>query len=113
MAQLPVDCLDEIFEYLYDHFTLRNFRQNLWRTDWSLYPRNYIILIPFLPNESKEVLYENGIIISTPTSKHSMFNYTAFCKDLSIYYINDDIGKRLQFEGIENWKSRAYIVKCL
>ena len=27
-----------------------------------------IILIPLLPNESKEVLYENGIIISTPTS---------------------------------------------
>src|SRR5207248_10013172 len=29
----------------------------LWRTNCSLYSRNYIILIPFLPNESKEVLY--------------------------------------------------------
>ena len=81
----------------------------LWRTNCSLYSRNYIILIPFLPKK----FYENGIIISTPTSKHSMLNYTAFCKDLSIYYINDDIGKRLQFEGNENRKSRVYVVKCL
>src|SRR3954453_11877741 len=98
MSQLSADCLDEIFECLYedkDRFTLHSCLlvnrlwceisvRILWRTDWPNYARNYSILIACLPNESKEVLHDNEIVISTPTSKPPMFNYTAFCKDISI-----------------------------
>ncbi len=49
--------------------------------------QNYNTLIACLPNESKEILYKNGIIISTPTSKPLLFNYVTFIKSLSIYEI--------------------------
>ncbi|GBC53562.2 hypothetical protein GLOIN_2v1876960 [Rhizophagus irregularis DAOM 181602=DAOM 197198] len=42
-------------------------------------------LIANLPNESKNLLYENKIFISTPTlNSSSLFNYAEFCKVLSI-----------------------------
>jgi hypothetical protein len=44
---------------------------------------NFNTLISCLPNESKEILSENKIIISTPTL-NPMFNYASFCKVLSI-----------------------------
>jgi len=40
-------------------------------------------LIACLPNESKEILYKNGIIISSPILKPPLFNYVAFIKNLS------------------------------
>src|SRR6266498_1235696 len=46
--------------------------------------QNYNTLIACLPNESKEILYENEIIISTPTSK-PLFNYVTFIKSLSMF----------------------------
>jgi hypothetical protein len=45
-------------------------------------------LVACLSNESKELLFRNGIFISTPTSKPPLFNYAAFCKVLSISGIN-------------------------
>src|SRR6266540_807890 len=35
------------------------------------------ILIACLPNESKDLLYENKIFIPTPTSKPPLFNYVS------------------------------------
>ncbi|CAG8483238.1 9294_t:CDS:2 [Funneliformis caledonium] len=85
--QLPSDCLNEIFEYLKDETDLRSCllvnRQwcevtvrILWRNI-----QNYNILISCLPEESKENLCKNGIII---TSKPPLFNYITFIKSLSI-----------------------------
>src|SRR6266496_5143882 len=96
MSQLPADCLNEIFEYLEDdqstlhscilvnrswcEISVRIF----WRDVFNYNISNFSTLIACLPRESKEVLYENGIIISTPTSKSPTFNYASFCKVLSI-----------------------------
>ncbi len=96
--QLPADCLNEVFKHLEDKVTLHSCLsvnrlwceisvQVLWRNIW-----NYNTLIACLPNESKEVLCKNEIIISTPTSKHLLFNYTTFIKSISI----DDIDKKIK-----------------
>ncbi|RIA83894.1 hypothetical protein C1645_833097 [Glomus cerebriforme] len=96
MVQLPVDCLNEIFEYLEDdiitlHSCLLVNRlwcevslKIFWRNVEKYHDSNFHTLIACLPNESKEILYKNGIIISNPTSKPPMFNYASFCKVLSI-----------------------------
>src|SRR5215210_4317097 len=94
MSKLPVDCLNEIFECLEeDKITLHSCLlvnrlwcevsvRILWTSVW-----NYDTLIAYLPNESKEILYKNGIIPSIPTSKPPLFNYIEFIKNLEI----DDI----------------------
>ncbi|RIA97845.1 hypothetical protein C1645_871085 [Glomus cerebriforme] len=96
MAQLPTDCLNEIFEYLEDdmvnlHSCLLVNRlwckvsvRIFWRDASNFRDSNFRTLIACLPNESKEILYKNGIVISIPTSKSPMFNYATFCKVLSI-----------------------------
>src|SRR5436190_18146438 len=90
MSQLYADCLYEIFEYLEDDkVTLRSclLVNHLWsevsvRILWRSI-RNYNTLIACLPNESKEILYREGIITSTLASKPPMFNYVSFCRYLS------------------------------
>ncbi len=89
--QLPADCLNEIFEYLEDKVDLYSclLVNRLWcevsvRILWTNI-QNYKTLIACLPNESKEILYKNDIIISTPTSKPLLFNYVTFIKNLSIF----------------------------
>src|SRR5256885_15794785 len=96
MSQLPTDCLNEIFEYLEDdkttlhsclsvnHLWCKVSVRILWRRDWSHSLMSFSTLIACLPNESKEILHENGIITLAPTSKPPLFNYAAFCKVLSI-----------------------------
>src|ERR1043165_8527905 len=108
MSQLPTDCLSEIFEYLEDdkitlHSCLLVNRlwcevavRILWRNVWNYSTINFRTLIACLPNESKEILHENGITISTPISKPPMFNYAAFCKILSINRVNYIIGMLLR-----------------
>src|SRR5947199_444487 len=78
MSQFPADCLNEIF------VSVRIF----WRNVWNYSVSNFSTLIACLPNESKEILYENGIIISTPISKSPTFNYASFCKVISIDHVN-------------------------
>ena len=98
MSQLPVDCLNEIFECLEeDKSTLHSclLVNRLWcevsvRILWKSV-LNCNTLIACLSNESKEILHENGIIIPTPTSKPPLFNYIVFIKNLEI----DNIIKRL------------------
>ena len=96
MPQLSIDCLNKIFEYLEeDKATLRSCLlvnrlwcnisvRILWRSVW-----NYDTLIACLPNESKEILYKNGIIESNSTSKPPLFNYIEFIKFLKIDFIID------------------------
>src|ERR1051325_892843 len=98
MSQLPIDCLNEIFEYLEeDGFTLHLclLVNRLWcevsvRILWRSI-RNYNTLIACLPNESKEILTRNGIITSTLVAP--MFNYPSFCKVLSVSNVNNEIDK--------------------
>src|SRR3954447_14501404 len=100
MSTLPADCLNEIFEYLEeDEFTLYSclLVNRLWcqvsvRILWRNI-RNYNTLIACLPNESKEILHKEGIIISTSNTKPLMFNYASFCKILPVKQVNDNIGR--------------------
>src|SRR5436305_203639 len=99
MPQLLADCLEEIFEYLEnDKATLRSCLlvnhlwceiavRILWRNSLKYNAKTYNTLIACLPNESKEILHNSGIIIPTLTSEPPMFNYATFCKNLSIYNI--------------------------
>ncbi|RIA90186.1 hypothetical protein C1645_823686 [Glomus cerebriforme] len=106
-CQLTTDCLNEIFEYLNDKKTLHSCLlvnrlfckisiRILWRDIFNIkYTTAYkhipkvssailSTLVACLSNESKELLFKNGIFISTPTSKPPLFNYPKFCKVLSI-----------------------------
>jgi hypothetical protein len=106
--QLPADCLNEIFEHLgKDRFALHSCLlvnrlwceisvRILWRNIWDFKTSSYqqhtklsilSTLFACLPNESKELLHNNKIFISTPTLKQPLFNYAAFCKVISIYEI--------------------------
>ena len=107
--QLPTDCLNEIFEHLEEYPTsLRScllvnrfwcriavgiLWKNIWNFPKSTYSRPCALsilstLIACLPNESKNLLYENGISILTPTPKSPLFNYISFIKALSFSNIN-------------------------
>jgi hypothetical protein len=120
MSQLPADCLNEIFDYLEeDKFTLHSCLlvnrlwcevsvRILWKNVW-----NYKTLIACLPKESKEILYENKIIITTTKSKSPLFDYTTFIKNLSIYNVHDMIKNILQnYQSItpQNLNYKKYIV---
>src|SRR5204863_2980440 len=102
MSQLPADCLNEIFEYLEDDkVTLRSCSlvNRLWcevsvRILWRRI-RNYNTLIACLPNESKEILFKNGIVTSMSASRPLMFNYASFCKALSTHEVNGYIKQLL------------------
>ncbi len=50
-----------------------------------------MILYLLLPNESKEVLYKIGFILSTSTSKPPLFNYVTFIKKISISEIKKSL----------------------
>ncbi|PKC67344.1 hypothetical protein RhiirA1_458553 [Rhizophagus irregularis] len=107
LPTLPTDCLNNIVEFLENdkdslHSCLLVNRlwckvsvRILWRDLWdnkerSLRMASSILstLIACLPNKSKEILFKNGIFISTPTSKSPLFDYTAFCQVLLICEIN-------------------------
>ena len=102
-CQLPVDCLNGIFEYLQeDKAALRSclLVNRLWcevsvQILWTNI-QNYNTLIACLPHESKEFLHKNEIIILAPTSKPPLFNYVAFIKSLSIKETNIKIENLLK-----------------
>ncbi|GBB88023.1 hypothetical protein RclHR1_14540002 [Rhizophagus clarus] len=110
-CQLPVDCINEILEYLekdkgslyscilvnrlWCEITVRI----LWRNIWIVNPVGYEkrlkmessilnALISCLPNKSKKYLHEKGILNLTQISRTSLFDYASFCKVLSIHGIN-------------------------
>ncbi|PKC70344.1 hypothetical protein RhiirA1_454910 [Rhizophagus irregularis] len=101
MSQLNIDCLNEIFKYIDDDdiVTLSSCLlvnqlwcqvsvRILWRNVSNYNTSNFNTLIACLPNESKKILNENGINISTPNSKFLTFNYSTFCKILSINQVH-------------------------
>ncbi|RIA87278.1 hypothetical protein C1645_827987 [Glomus cerebriforme] len=118
--QLPADCLNEIFEYLEDdritlhscllvnHLYCEVAVRILWRNVLNFqYLRHKLFLkyvplsiistlVACLPKESKDLLHNNGIYISTPTSKPPLFNYPSFCKYLSVDKIDQTIEHILQ-----------------
>ncbi|PKY16065.1 hypothetical protein RhiirB3_520906 [Rhizophagus irregularis] len=108
-CQLTADCLSEILEYLEeDKLTLHSCLlvnrlwckisvRILWRNIWNFKKQKRPLrvassilstLIACLPNESKELLHKNNIFILPPTPKPPLFNYSSFCKVLSIYEID-------------------------
>src|ERR1043166_2684200 len=120
MSKLPVDCLNEIFEYLEDDAdTLRSclLVNRLWcevsvRILWRKI-RNYNTLIACLPDESKEILSRNGIVSSTLASKPPMFNYSSFCKVLSVSRVYEEIDQLLenqQLASSQNFKDAVTVV---
>src|SRR4051794_28267297 len=125
MPQLPADCLYEIFENLKDYkVTLHSCLlvnrlwskvavRILWRNGWDYNVTHFSTLVACLPNESKEILNKNGIIISTPTSNPPMFNYASFCKVLSINrfnYMMDKLLKSQQLISLQNLDNNIFIV---
>src|ERR1051325_3210123 len=117
MSKLSFDCLNEIFECLEkDKVTLYSCLlvnrlwcevsvRILWTSVW-----NYDTLIACLPDESKEILYKNGIITSTSTSKPPLFNYVEFIRNLEI----DNIIKNTLKNTLENYKSATpKNLKCM
>ncbi|RIA99345.1 hypothetical protein C1645_811584 [Glomus cerebriforme] len=108
MAQLPDDCLTDIFEHLKDdtktlyscllvnHLWCDASVRICWRYVWKFKNSHFRTLIACLPNTSKEILYKNGIIIPIPTSKPPMFNYAKFCKNLCTCSIHFGLMKLLK-----------------
>jgi hypothetical protein len=107
LQQLPVECLNDIFEYLEDDkITLYSCMlvnrlyckiavEILWRNvldisigfkySYKLHASLSIFntLIAFLPKESKDFLHKNGIYFITSTQKLPLFNYPSFCSFIS------------------------------
>src|SRR5437764_7785494 len=110
MSQLPVDCLNEIFQCLEkDKITLHSclLVNRLWcevsvRILWRSV-RNYNTLIACLPNDSKEILSRNGIITSTSASRPPMFNYASFCKVLLTYEVNRQLVNQQYHSSLHNF----------
>ncbi|RGB27035.1 hypothetical protein C1646_769634 [Rhizophagus diaphanus] len=106
MVQLPIDCMNQIFEYFtHDSQTLISclLVNRYWcKATVGIYwkeIRNYKTLIACLPNESKEILNNNGILI--PTS-NPLFNYASFCKSLSLGVIICNIERFLEKQMVQN-----------
>ncbi|GBB85337.1 hypothetical protein RclHR1_01190013 [Rhizophagus clarus] len=135
-STFSADCLHEIFEHLEEDKTAlyscslvnrlwcKISVKILWRNIWnykviyqqpSLRAVSSILstLIACLPDKSKELLHQNNIFISTPTSKSPLFNYAAFCKVLSICGIGKIVDNVLR-NGIPDnspsLKNKYYII---
>ncbi|EXX53187.1 uncharacterized protein OCT59_017840 [Rhizophagus irregularis] len=128
---LQVDCLCEVFEYLEDDrptlyscllvnrlwckISVRILWRNIWNFD--IYQKDSLrvatsilsTLIACLPNESKELLHENNIFISTPTFNPPLFNYARFCKVLSIDVVDDIINEVLPENRISHLATNEII----
>ena len=121
MSQLNADCLNEIFEYLEnENKTLRSCLlvnrlwcevaiRILWRNSKNYCSLDFRTLISCLPNKSKEILRNNDIIISTPTSKPPMFNYASFCKILSIHEVRNMIEQLLKDQQFISWNLKNVV----
>src|ERR1044071_2912261 len=131
-CQLPFDCLNEILECLeHDKVSLHSCLlvnrlwceisvRILWRDIWSfndtVAPQYQLdvslqiirTLAACLPDKSKVFLYKNGIFISIPTWRPSLFNYASFCKVLSIHKIDRMIQQFFEKRRFINSRSLNY-----
>ncbi|GBC08759.1 hypothetical protein RclHR1_08360005 [Rhizophagus clarus] len=137
-SQLSFDCLNKILECLEeDKVTLHScllvnrlwFRVSveiLWKNIWNFkcidsQPHDldfslkiFKTLISFLPNESIDFLYENGISIPTPTLKSPLLNYISFIKVVSISHLivgNVSYNKILNGDSTKNCLIAQEILK--
>src|SRR6266542_4888605 len=133
VCQLPTDCLNEIFEYLEEYkislrscllvnclwceVAVRILWRNIWNFQYSLHYNPYRTHVPLailstliacLPNESKNLLNKNGILIQTPTSKTPLLNYISFIQILSIRRIDQIIEDALKYQPINTLQSLNY-----
>src|SRR6266498_2745570 len=134
--QLPIDCLIEILEYLEeDQNSLRSCLlvnrfwckvavKILWKNVWNLQYNNLpnrkhvplsilSTLISCLPNDSRYLLYVNGINIPTPTPKSPLFNYISFIKVLLFYKIEFMIKIGLNHQQINSSQSLNLVLQEL
>ena len=136
--QLPTDCLNEIFEHLEEYptslkscllanrFWCKIAVRILWRNVWNVPNDVYYksdrrcralsilsTLISCLPNESKNLLYENEISILIPTLKSPLFNYISFIKSLSFYNLEYVVGNALNYQQINTSKNKYLVIKEL
>src|SRR5688572_7632120 len=135
--QLHTDCLNEIFEHLegyptslrscllVNRFWCKIAVRILWKNVWNVpnsmnYEyRKYVplsilsTLIACLPNESKNLLYENGISILTPTSKSPLFNYISFIKALSFSNIEFVVDVTLNKKQINTPTNKHLVIQEL
>ncbi|PKY27836.1 hypothetical protein RhiirB3_529475 [Rhizophagus irregularis] len=131
LTTLPFDCLHEIIEYFEkDRITLHSCLlvnrllceisvKILWGDikDISSYKTSSLsffnTIIACLPNESKELIFNNEIFISKPTLQSPLFNYAKFCKKLSITdiskIINYSLGNELTINQI-NIEDKKYLI---
>ena len=85
----------------------------------NTYPKPYAFfpilstLIACLSNESKNLLYENGISIRIPTPKSPLFNYISFIKALSFYNIEYVVGSALNSQQINTSKNKYLVIQEL
>ena len=120
MCRLPIDCLNEILEYLEDKVTLHSCLlvdrlwcevsvRILWRSVW-----NYNTLVACLPTKSKEVLYKNEIVIQFPYPKSPLFNYVSFLRRISIDEIDRKIASILRNKHpVTSKQSRSHLASWL
>src|SRR5688572_16673899 len=140
--QLPTDCLNEIFEHLEEYpiflrscllvnrfwckIAVRILWKNVWNLPNSMYygsmfygHRQYAplsilsTLIACFPNESKNLLYENGISIPIPTPKSPLFNYISFIKALSFSNIKYVVEITLSKQQIYTSKNKYLVIQEL
>ena len=131
------DCLNEIFEHLEGYPTslrscllvnrfwckiaVRILWKNVWNDPDSMHHghRKYAqlsilsTLIACLPNKSKNLLYENGISILTPTPKSPLFNYISFIKALSFSNIKYVVEVTLNNQQINTSKNNYLVIQEL
>ncbi|PKC10845.1 hypothetical protein RhiirA5_498169 [Rhizophagus irregularis] len=110
-SQLTVDCLNRIFKcleedkvnlhscLLVNRFWCRASVEILWKNIWifkfvdssphdlDVSLKVFETLVAFLPNESIDFLFENGISIPTTNQRSPLFNYVSFIKVLSIPHL--------------------------
>src|SRR3990170_5294101 len=136
--QLPTDCLNEILEHLEEHpnslrscllvnrfwckIAVRILWKHIWNFQDSMYyesHREYVLLsklgtlMACLPNKSKNLLYENGISIPTPTPKSPLFNYISFIKALSFSNIDCAVEVALNNQQINTSKNKSLVIQEL
>ena len=124
MALLPADCLNEIFENLEkDKITLhscllvnrlwceisvRILWRDIWKYKYSVSDEHkpqvvsaiLSTLIACLPSESKELLHENGIFITTPTSNHCYLIMHHFAKFFQLMRLVEWLMKHLKINHL-------------
>jgi hypothetical protein len=128
-SQLPIDCLNEIFEHLErDTITLHSCLlvnrlcceisvRILWKdVSYSNYYKPNVslsiinTLITCLPKESKDLL---GIGFITSTQKPPLFNYPSFCKTISVNKIYGIIDNALRNQQLINLGDLNYNKRLL